>query len=98
MSSQNTYILPKNKENKKEWHLLLYAWKSVYGITYFMTKIYFKIASLPRGLDTNTKWSVSQNDKNVDTAFLLWGAELLIGSAIYEHNTLNVLLNPLESI
>ncbi len=36
-----------------------------------MIKIYFKIASLPRGLDTNTKWSVSQNDQNVDTAFLL---------------------------
>ncbi len=29
--------------------------------------------SLPSGLDTNRKWSVSQNDQNVDTAFLLWG-------------------------
>ncbi len=26
-----------------------------------------------RGLDTNRKWSVSQNDQNVDTVFLLWG-------------------------
>ncbi len=41
-----------------------------------MIKIYFKTASHPRGLDTNRKWSVSQNDQNVDTAFLLWGAEL----------------------
>ena len=29
-----------------------------------------------RGLDTNRKWSVSQNDQNVDTAFLL-GADVL---------------------
>ncbi len=54
---------------------MLYAWKSVYGrpIAYFMIKIYFKTASLPRGLDKNRKWSVSQNDQYyVDTAFLLW--------------------------
>ena len=47
--------------------------KKCYGITYFMIKIYFKTASLPRGSDTDRKWSVSQNDQNIDIAFLPWG-------------------------